>query len=651
MMAPPLATDWGKGILEDGREDILEWREKRLKQAEAGTLLRLKEYTFNISTLRTFIRNFNCMVVFNMVLGGVAVYLAQRFQIDFDIQLSLLISPIVFPLAFSINTDFQRRDMVLEFIAHFESAAMVLYMCMREWRKDTGFDLEWINNVHAKLRSVLFLLREYLFTGEDENRSRILRATYEDFSDISLIIEELRTSKLQSNGPLLSRVIHQLNVMCTSFERLRVVKEYRSPRSIRAFNKVLITFLPLFMAPYFVYLGNRGKNQWSPYLISVVVSFVFSALQGVQDKLDDPFDGMGEDDIKLNAIEDWTLNSFEATVQRLKTGRFNINLNMPENKKSHEFTDNTLHVNSFDNEAFEVYSPTHTATSSISGSKRSSPIGFHVPNPNSWSPYVSSNHGNRMQSERKSDSFTDRVSTDYENLRDRINSISKKSKQQERRISAYSKLPGIKRKHIELVHKRSKKKGEQRRDTNQTIKGLGDLVISNYIAIQKQGASTSDTQSNANLDEKSSLFGFTNPTTTYASVQSDVHQMEHEDERSCGKGLKKQKQEKVDPNVLPPIRRQGNGLTTVFANTNSLSHDKVINGINVTENQRNPQKTDSLNESKKHADVNIDCKYEPNDSAMSQFLQEKYKVFSIEQLISPDKRLCIVDYQKNQILP
>ena len=33
---------------------------------------------------------------------------------------------------------------------------------------------------------------------------------------------------------------------------------------------------------------------------------VFSTLQGVQDNLDDPFDGMGEDDIKVEMMDEWT---------------------------------------------------------------------------------------------------------------------------------------------------------------------------------------------------------------------------------------------------------------------------------------------------------------------------------------------------------
>ena len=51
--------------------------------------------------------------------------------------------------------------------------------------------------------------------------------------------------------------------------------------------------------------------------IVILVAFVFSTLQGVKDKLDDPFDGMGEDDINLETFDEWTPGSLDQTNQRM----------------------------------------------------------------------------------------------------------------------------------------------------------------------------------------------------------------------------------------------------------------------------------------------------------------------------------------------
>lgn len=122
------------------------------------------------------------------------------------------------------------------------------------------------------------------------------------------------------------------SIMCWSFERLRVVREYRSPRTIRAFTKVLIFFLPLLLSPYYIYVGRSSVHTttgtaklaepvttasptpmmqqsetkrgtaWPAYFLAVLVSFVFGSLQAVEDALDDPFDGISEDDINLDQV-------------------------------------------------------------------------------------------------------------------------------------------------------------------------------------------------------------------------------------------------------------------------------------------------------------------------------------------------------------
>lgn len=47
-----------------------------------------------------------------MVLGCVLTYICVEYEIYWNIQLALVISPIVFPLAFSINESYRRREKV-----------------------------------------------------------------------------------------------------------------------------------------------------------------------------------------------------------------------------------------------------------------------------------------------------------------------------------------------------------------------------------------------------------------------------------------------------------------------------------------------------------------------------------------------------------
>ena len=307
-------------VEDEGRKAIHEWSRSRIQKMQGlnksyyGCLV----YTFHWETLRSFVENFNFMVILQMIFAGIAIFLFDHYDIHYNFNVALFVSPIVFPLAFSINTDFQRREKVLDDLANFKASSMLYFFCMREWKKGAGLSDAWMNQIQRKLHSIMFNLREYLLTSRKDRRSVIARYMYEDYSDCSHLVDNLRESKkLTSNPALISRAYHLLNGLCLSFERLRVIREYRSPRSIRSFNKVLVLFLPMILCPYFVAMAKaNGANHLGAYIIAVLVAAVFGALQGVQDKLDDPFDGMSEDDINLDTIDEWTFNSLQNAANR-----------------------------------------------------------------------------------------------------------------------------------------------------------------------------------------------------------------------------------------------------------------------------------------------------------------------------------------------
>ena len=132
---------------DEEREQIQIWRGKRLTRQlpEKRSLGHFKHlgreillYSFSTETVKNFFRNFNFMVIFQLFLALVSVLIFQRLNIYFEIPVSLLISPIVFPLAFSINMDFQRRESVLEDLGDFKSCGMAWSFCMRQWEKNAG---------------------------------------------------------------------------------------------------------------------------------------------------------------------------------------------------------------------------------------------------------------------------------------------------------------------------------------------------------------------------------------------------------------------------------------------------------------------------------------------------------------------------------
>ncbi|XP_065837613.1 uncharacterized protein [Oscarella lobularis] len=310
--------------------------------------LRLQRNLLTGSVLKSFIENISVAVLLQIALAVICTVICDILDLELNAQMTLFVSPIVFPLSFSINACYQRREKVLDDLANLKAAAMVLFFCHRDWWKQAGLPKSFISDSLHTMGHLMDCIRSYLLTNHNIKRIPYLGRIYLCMSEIAQLNDKVRASKeLPMNGPLVTRLIHYNNIMCWSFERLRVVREYRSPRTIRAFTKVLIFVLPLLLSPYYVYVGRsstvntttgtaklaepvtaasptpmmqqsetRGGTVWPAYFLAVLVSFVFGSLQAVEDALDDPFDGISEDDINLDQLQDWACFTYIVSPEK-----------------------------------------------------------------------------------------------------------------------------------------------------------------------------------------------------------------------------------------------------------------------------------------------------------------------------------------------
>lgn len=101
--------------------------------------------------------------------------------------------------------------------------------------------------------------------------------------------------------------VKQHNEIVLRFERLRSIREYMTPRSVRNFFKVFVFLIPMILAPYFVAVSRnadtsslwgackrqeacmhahvQGLTACGVDFSAVVVTLLFGALQSVQDGL------------------------------------------------------------------------------------------------------------------------------------------------------------------------------------------------------------------------------------------------------------------------------------------------------------------------------------------------------------------------------
>jgi hypothetical protein len=123
---------------------------------------------------------------------------------------------------------------------------------------------------------------------------------YQIFSRLSAMTKELRTNGIQSGE--ISRMNQYISKMMIAFDNMMVVHHYRTPITLRAYSKVFLYIFPIIYGPYFAntfktYSANLG------YVMPILYSFILVSLDNIQDHLENPFDDIGEDDIRINEKE------------------------------------------------------------------------------------------------------------------------------------------------------------------------------------------------------------------------------------------------------------------------------------------------------------------------------------------------------------
>ena len=113
-----------------------------------------------------------------------------------------------------------------------------------------------------------------------------LRVIYDLLSEVSLVNDVLRISGI--DAPLIASLTSSLGSVVSSFERLRMFSDYRTPSSIRAFIHLCIVLVPLLLIPVFAQLALL-HHSYVVYCASFLLPLPFMLLSNVQKGLENPF--------------------------------------------------------------------------------------------------------------------------------------------------------------------------------------------------------------------------------------------------------------------------------------------------------------------------------------------------------------------------
>ena len=244
-----------------------------------------------------------------IALGVASTFICLTFNIKADFPLTLMATAVIFPIVFSIGGAYKRREVALDHYGALKANGQAIFYAARDWPENPSSAC--VDLMRDELVTMLAACRT-LFTSPKGEVSQHEAAVYDSFSRISALIRsELRLNGLASGE--VSRCNQYLSKMLGSFEKIKHVYQYRTPRTLRAFSDVFITLLPILYGPYFAASAAGYTSTGLAYILPVLFAFILTSLDNIQIHLENPFDQIGEDDVIIN------VEKFDERLKRLST--------------------------------------------------------------------------------------------------------------------------------------------------------------------------------------------------------------------------------------------------------------------------------------------------------------------------------------------
>lgn len=250
-----------------------------------------------MNVVRSFARIVDRQTVAVLVASQVATFACIRAGWAIQLPEGLIAIAIVFPLGFAINAAYSRREKALESYAALKGFAVAAFLAHRDWLVVSRPDL--LERVRTETAGLLAAMAHVLTS---ETGSESLAEVHARASELSAMADALRGAGVGAGDA--SRPNQYISNLLVEFEKVRNVRAYRTPASLRAYADVFLNALPVLFAPHFAYLSMRVAPVIG-FAVAAIYTVILVSLDNIQDALEDPFDGAGEDDLRLDAAAEY----------------------------------------------------------------------------------------------------------------------------------------------------------------------------------------------------------------------------------------------------------------------------------------------------------------------------------------------------------
>lgn len=253
-----------------------------------------------MKTLKDFISILDWQTLIVTILAIGSTFLCQHFGLVADVPTGLIGLAVVFPIVFSINAAYRRREEALKYFSGLKGNAVALHYGYRDWLSGEEKEISRYRRQFRKHLTDLFkTIEEDLSTGGRNNT--VMEQIFNLFSNLSKSNEMLRENGVSVNE--VAKANQYVHDMIIDYERMRNIAAYRTPIALRAYSSVFLNFFPIAFGPYFAMLCTKSTSFPAVgYLVAGLYSLVLVSLDNIQEKLENPFDSIGIDDIELDFL-------------------------------------------------------------------------------------------------------------------------------------------------------------------------------------------------------------------------------------------------------------------------------------------------------------------------------------------------------------
>lgn len=244
-------------------------------------------------------------------------YHLNNATVAYKLDWTLVAFLIILPMLGFTWIAFRRREQALQDLVEVKSLLLHIYLAHRDWLPNGA-----VSSMHqATVQQLLFSLvdgmrayflpprfysRYYPYTGVKRKMMRIATERAKLVRGITASFKKLSKSSevLQRAGLPDAQLVHlssQVFRLQCAFERMAVVKEYRTPQGIRALARFyVVVFVPLFFGPYYADVRVGARSFAFELFLAIFLNLAFVGLLNVSLALEDPFDNQGLDGIYVD---------------------------------------------------------------------------------------------------------------------------------------------------------------------------------------------------------------------------------------------------------------------------------------------------------------------------------------------------------------